>query len=343
MSVLYSLPSSSLNTELCSATKTYPTFGIKHSGLNRDVDQIANEDSSQGSFGRSIKSEVIHNDSKTQDSKSDLPLEMNITEKKPKSYVAQCKQIDETVNGTSGEPDKEDGELSNEDDDDNKSSESVLEVQPEGSCNDVIILDDSDDELLELHTSSKVQNTSVQQTRDSQKLSYKNLPLYDKHSNDSSTCTEMSGTVTSASKECSLKHRKTSFSCEISGSTKEHLAETQNVEFFETEMKEHYTSENHCKRNDIAAECSWATRWLQSKDVQKVVSTSKMCAKIRKRMKSAHKVKKVISVTNNPDESCKSSVVIVGSVNEYNMLDKPKSGDGETAESTRRALEQNSS
>lgn len=112
--------------------------------------------------------------------------------------------------------------------------------------------------------------------------------------------------------------------------------------FFETEMKERYTSENHCIRNDIAAECSWATRWLQSKDVQKVVSTSKMCAKIWKRMKSAHKVKKVISVTNDPDESCKSSVVIVGSVNEYNMLDKPKY-DGKTAESTRRALEQNSS
>jgi len=335
------LPSSSQNTELCSSTKTYTTVGVTHSALNRDVDQRANEDSSQGSLCSSIKSEVIHGDSKTQDRKSDLPLEMNNAEKKLKSYVAQCKEIDEAINGTSDEPDKEDGELSNEDDDD-KSSESVLEVQPEGSCNDVIILDDSDDELLELHTSSKVQKTSVQQTRDSQKLSNKKLPLYDKHSNDSCTSTEMGGILTSASKECSLKCRKSSFSCEISGSTKENLAQTQNEEFFETEINERYTSDNHCKRGDTTAECSWATRWLQSKDVQKVVSTSKMCAKIRKRMKSAHKVKKVISVTNDPEESCKSTV-IVGSVNEYNMLDKPKSGDGETAESTSRALEQNSS
>lgn len=337
------LPSSSQNTELCSATKTYPPTGIKHSGLNRDVDQRANEDSSQGSLCSSIKSELIHGDSRTQERKSDLPLEMNIVEKKLKSYVAQCKETDEAVNRTSDEPDKEDGELSNEDDDEDKSCESVLEVQPAGSCNDVIILDDSDDELLELHTSSKVQKTSVQQTGDSQKLSNKKLPLHDKHSSDSCTSTEMSRILTSASKECSLKHRKSSFSCEISGSTKENLAQTQNEEFFETEINERYTSDNHSKRGDTKAECSWATRWLQSKDVQKVVSTSKMCAKIRKRMKSAHKVKKVISVTNDPEESCKSSAVIVGSVNEYNMLDKPKSGDGETAESTSRTLEQNSS
>lgn len=336
------LPSSSQNTELCSATKTCSSVGIKHSGLHTDVDQRANEDSSQGSLCSSVKSEVIRGDSKTQERKSDLPLEMNIVEKKLKSYVAQCKETDEAVTRTSDEPDKEDGELSNEDDDD-KSSESVLEVQPEGSCNDVIILDDSDDELLELHTSSKVQKTSVQQTGDSQKLSNKKLPLYGQHSNDGCTSTKTSGILTNASKECSLKHRKSSFSCEISGSTKENLAQTQNKEFFETEIKERYTSDNHSKRGDTTAECSWATRWLQSKDVQKVVSTSKMCAKIRKRMKSAHKVKKVISVTNDPEESCTSSAVIVGSVNEYNMLDKPKSGDGETAESTSRALEQNSS
>jgi len=334
ISSLPQLPSSSQNTELCSATKTYPTVGIKHSGLNRDVDQRANEDSSQGSLCSSIKSEVIYGDSKTQERKSDLPLEMNIAEKKRKSYVAQCKETDEAVNGTSDEPDKEDGELSNEEDDNDKSSESVLEVQPEGGCNDVIILDDSDDELLELHTSSKVQKTSVQQTGDSQKLSNKN---------DSYTSTEMSGILTSASKECSLKRCKSSFSCEISGSAKENLAQTQNKEFFEAEINEHYTSDNHSKRGDTTAVCSWATRWLQSKDVQKVVSTSKMCAKIRKRMKSAHKVKKVISATNDPEESCKSSAVIVGSVNEYNMLDKPKSGDGETAESTSKAPAQNSS
>ncbi|GFG36386.1 hypothetical protein Cfor_01761 [Coptotermes formosanus] len=243
------LPSSTQNTELYSATKTDPTAGIKRCGLNRDVDQAANGDSSQ---------------------------------------------------------------------------------------------DDSDDELLELNTSSKTQRISVQQTDDTQKLSNKKLPLYDNHSNDSSTRTEMSGTLTSASKQCNLRHHKSSVSYEISGSTKENLAQNQSEEFFETEINERYTSEDQCKRSDTTAECSWATRWLQSKDVQKVVSTSKMCAKIRKRMKSAQKVKKVISVMNDPDKSCK-SVVIVGSVNEYNMLDKPKSGDGETAESIGREMEQNNS
>jgi hypothetical protein len=341
ISAIPQLPSSAQNAELCSATNADPTVGIKHSGLNRDGDQAANGDSSQGSLCSSIKIEVIHGDSKTQDRKADLPLEMNIIEQKPKSYVAECKEIDEAVNTTSDEPDKEDGELSNDDDD--KSYESVLEVQPEGSCNDVIILDDSDDELLELNTSSKTQKTSVQQTDDAQKLSNKKLPLYHNHSNGSSTSTEISGTLISASKECILKRHKSSGSYEISGCKKENLAQNQNEEFFETEINERYKSENQCKRSDTTAECSWATRWLQSKDVQKVVSTSKMCAKIRKRMKSAHKVKKVISVTNDPDESCKSSVVIVGSVNEYNMLDKPKSGDDETAESTSRAMEQNSS
>jgi hypothetical protein len=356
------LPSSTQNTELYSATKTDPTAGIKRCGLNRDVDQAANGDSSQGNLCRSVKSEVIHGENKTQDRKSDLPLEMNVIEQKPKSYEAEWEEIDETVNTTSDEPDKEDGELSNDDDDDDddddggggggggggddddddKSSESVLLVQPEGSCNDVIILDDSDDELLELNTSSKTQRISVQQTDDTQKLSNKKLPLYDNHSNDSSTRTEMSGTLTSASKQCNLRHHKSSVSYEISGSTKENLAQNQSEEFFETEINERYTSEDQCKRSDTTAECSWATRWLQSKDVQKVVSTSKMCAKIRKRMKSAQKVKKVISVMNDPDKSCK-SVVIVGSVNEYNMLDKPKSGDGETAESIGREMEQNNS
>jgi hypothetical protein len=351
ISAIHQLPSSAQNAELCSPTEIDHTIGIKLSGLSRGVDQAANGDSSQGSLCSSIKSEVIHGDSRTQDTdsmKSDLPFEI-ITQQKPKSYVAEHKEI-ETIN-TSDEPYKEDGELSNDDDDDDedddddndKSSESVLEVQPEGSCNDVIILDDSDDEILELHTNSKFQNTSVQQTDDSQNLSNEKLPEYDNHIHDSSTSTEMSGPLNIASKECNIKYCKSSVSHQISGFTKQNLAQTHNEEFLETEINEHYMSENHCKRSDAVAECSWATRWLQSKDVQKVVSTSKMCAKIRNRMKSAHKVKKVIAVTNYPEESCKSPVVIVGSVNEYNMLDKPKCDDSETAENTSRSLEQNSS
>jgi len=128
--------------------------------------------------------------------------------------------------------------------------------------------------------------------------------------------------------------------------TTENVSQNENngllSSFIETESCEHYRSENQNKRSDTS-DCSWATRWLQSKDVQRVVSTSKMCAKIRKRMKSAQKVQKVSSLTIDPEESCKSSFVIVGSVNEYNMLDKPKSGDGESPENSIKSPEQNNS
>jgi len=80
---------------------------------------------------------------------------------------------------------------------------------------------------------------------------------------------------------------------------------------------------NQCK-SDETVDVSWASRWLQSKGVQKVVSTSKMCAKIRNRMKLVQKEKKANSKMPQPAPTKKDSVVIVGSVNEYNMLDKPK-------------------
>jgi hypothetical protein len=56
-------------------------------------------------------------------------------------------------------------------------------------------------------------------------------------------------------------------------------------------------------------------------------------------MKFAQKGNKVISLTNDPEGSRKSSVVIVGSVNEYNLLDKPKSGNGETPEDSSKSSE----
>jgi hypothetical protein len=329
---------SAQNSELCSPTKTDPTLDIKHSEFNKNVDQVANEESSQSSSCNSIKSEVIHGD-KTQGTESvklGLPLQSDSKEQKSGSYVAECKATDKAINMavTPDEPNKEDGELSNDD----KSSESVLEIQSDRGCNDIIILDDSDDELLELYTSNKLQKTLVQQTDNSQKLSLENPHEQDNFSNDGSASIEIRGTSNTALRECNVKSHKSLVSYGASGSTTENLAQTEKNEFLssctDTEVNEHYRSES---RN--TTDCSWATRWLQSKDVQKVVSTSKMCAKIRKRMKFAQKGKKVISLTRDPERSCKSSVVIVGSVNEYNMLDKPKSGNGDTPEDTSKSSE----
>lgn len=328
ISSIHPLPSSTQNAELCTLTKTDST-------VDPDVVQIANENILQNSSCSNIETEVyLGGKTRDMDNVKHVPLlESNGKEQESNLDMPQCKDIYETVNitVTLDEPDKEDGELTNED----KSSESVLEVQSERGCNDIIILDDSDDddELSELHASSKLQKTLVQRTDDSQKASLENLSEQDNCSNDSCTSTEVSGTLNTGSKECNVKPHKSSVSYENSGSTPRNSAQTENNEFssscIETEVNEDYRSENQNKRSETT-DCSWAARWLQSKDVQKVVSTSKMCAKIRKRMKSAQKVKRVSSHTIDPEEDCKSSVVVVGSVNEYNMLDKPKSGDTET-------------
>jgi hypothetical protein len=325
VSAVHQLSFSTQNGDLCTFTKTYPT-------VDPDVGQAANENISQSSSCRKIKTEVCHG-GKTRDTDSVKHvslLESNCKEQELNLDMPQIKQMYETLNTavTFHEGNIEDGELSNDD----KSSKRVLEVQSERGCNDIIILDD--DEVSELHTSSNLQKTLVQQTDNSQKMSLENLSEPDNFSNDSCTSTDISGTLNTASKECNVKPHKSSVSYKTSGSTPENLAQTENNEFssnrIETEVNEDYRSENQKKGSD-SADCSWATRWLQSKDVQKVVSTSKMCAKIRKRMKCAQKVKRVISLTTDPKDTCsKSSVVVMGSVNEYNMLDNPNSGDGET-------------
>jgi hypothetical protein len=320
------------SSELCSPTKTDPTLDNMQSEFNKNIHQVTNEGSSQTKSCSNIKSEVIHVD-KTQGTRNmmlGLPLHSNSTMQKSESDMAECKETDMAVI-----PNKENGELSIDD----KSSESVLEIQPDTGCNDVIILDDSDDELLELYTSSKLQKTSVQQT---QKLSHENPHERDNFGKDSSPSFQVRGMLNTALRECLVKPHKSLVSYEASGSTTENLVQTEKKEFLssctETEVNEHYRSESRNKSGD-AADCSWATRWLQSKDVQKVVSTSKMCAKIRKRMKFAQKENKVISLIRDPEGSCRSSVVVEGSVNEYNLLDKPKSGNGETPEDSSKSSE----
>lgn len=327
ISAIHHLPSSAKNAELCTLTKTDCT-------VDPDVDQVANGNVSQNNSCNNVKTEVYRG-GKTQDVDivKHVPLfESNDKGQESNLDMLQCKEIYEPVNTAVmlDDPDKEDGELTNDD----KSSESVLEVQSEKGGNDIIILDNSDDDALsELHAGSKLQKISVQQKNDSQKLSLENVSKQDYCSNDSCTSPKVSGTLNTASKECNVKPHKSSVSYENSGSTPEDAAKSENNECssscIETEVNEDYRSENQNKRSETT-DCSWAARWLQSKDVQKVVSTSKMCAKIRKRMKSAQKVKRVSSGIADPEEDCRSSVVVVGSVNEYNMLDRPKFGDSGT-------------
>ncbi|XP_033609544.1 uncharacterized protein LOC111869871 isoform X2 [Cryptotermes secundus] len=328
---------STQSPELCSPTKTDHTLGTKHSEFNKNLYQVANEDSSQSISLGNIKSEVIccGKTQGTDSMKLGLPLHSNNVDQESGSYAGECKETEMAL--TPDEPNKEDGELSNDD----KSSESVLEIQPDGGCNDIIILDDSDDELLELYTSNKLQKTLVQQTHNSQKLSLENPHEQGNFNNDRSPNVQIHGTLNTALRECLVKAHKPLISYETSGSTSENLAQTEkNVfssSYTETEGNEHCRPESQNKSSDTT-DCSWATRWLQSKDVQKVVSTSKMCAKIRKRMKFAQKGN-TISLTRDPEGSCKSSVVIVGSVNEYNMLDKPKCGNCETPEDSSKSSE----
>ncbi|KAG8297904.1 regulation of apoptotic process [Homalodisca vitripennis] len=79
---------------------------------------------------------------------------------------------------------------------------------------------------------------------------------------------------------------------------------------------------------------SWTQRWLESEEVKKVVSTSKICGNIRKRIKSAKLAKK------NQENSHKMSTEIQGSVNEYQLLSKTSKvadsnvGDGNSSEAS---------
>ncbi|XP_066995374.2 uncharacterized protein [Anabrus simplex] len=94
----------------------------------------------------------------------------------------------------------------------------------------------------------------------------------------------------------------------------------ENGKIIETDSSKEF-AQNNLQSQEITSaleqrtETSWAARWLHSKDVQKVVSTSRMCAKIRNRMKLARKLK-----PSSRNEVLKPE--IIGSVKEYKTLEK---------------------
>lgn len=76
---------------------------------------------------------------------------------------------------------------------------------------------------------------------------------------------------------------------------------------------------------------SWALRWLDSKDVKRVVSTSKICGNIRKKIRSAKLAKK--SQENIPIE-VRETPEIQGSVGEYQSLPKSSTALNTTTDTT---------
>ncbi|XP_054276267.1 uncharacterized protein LOC128995313 isoform X1 [Macrosteles quadrilineatus] len=79
------------------------------------------------------------------------------------------------------------------------------------------------------------------------------------------------------------------------------------------------------KTPDIDDKNSWAQRWLESKEVKKVVSTSKICGNIRKKIKRAKLAQKQKLVEDKPEiPSPVPQREIEGSVVEYKLLSKPK-------------------
>lgn len=71
--------------------------------------------------------------------------------------------------------------------------------------------------------------------------------------------------------------------------------------------------------NEEQPNSNWALRWLDSKDVKKVVSTSKICGNIRKKIKSAKLAKKA---EENLPKDVVETPEIHGSVVEYQSLPK---------------------
>lgn len=69
---------------------------------------------------------------------------------------------------------------------------------------------------------------------------------------------------------------------------------------------------------------SWSMRWLQSEKVQKVVSSSKMLSRVRKKIQKKDKATKVVTTTEKPFIPAKKIpdpvVPIIGSIEEYERL-----------------------
>lgn len=76
------------------------------------------------------------------------------------------------------------------------------------------------------------------------------------------------------------------------------------------------SSQENLQKTEVQ-KSNWAQRWLESKEVKKVVSTSKICGNIRKRIKNAKLAKQ-----NRDDRQQVESQEICGSVDEYQLLSR---------------------
>lgn len=275
-----------------------------------------------------VKSEVSTDEQAVPDLESNSMNEGNITDSKTIESDESISMID-----------REDGELST---DGEKSLDSIVEIKHDTGSSDVIVLE-SEDELLDSAPPEKQETPSssedIQQHKcnETEEIEVIDLVSADSpkqgHEDDNNY----------KSGEISNKEEPALSSCggdndgiEDSSSNKkpaEDINESTTTEANPEvdDFTKDDSSESHSKKNE-SVDISWAARWLQSKGVQKVVSTSKMCAKIRKRMKTAQKEKKINAERPQQEETKEQSVVIVGSVNEYNMLDKPKSSQKESCE-----------
>ncbi|PSN45788.1 hypothetical protein C0J52_10760 [Blattella germanica] len=289
---------------------------------NKSIDSKDNKlnkkSSMQDNFCEIIKAEVLSND-------EDTVAEIEPDTKELKLSAVKGTEINEGT--VIHEPDREDGELSS---DIEKSCHSVLEIQPGIDSSDIIVLDDSEDEDFQNNSNSeKIQDKQVGISN--LETENERMKLSDKADNKCldkerliSCNQENCGNGTNTSEGSSVNPNCQPDSDSIQPLLVKELSKENYIIVTDelTEIKEDISPDELMKRCD-SADVSWASRWLQSKGVQQVVSTSKMCAKIRKRMKSAKK-EKGSTDSLQPDVSRKSSLVIVGSVNEYNMLDKPK-------------------
>lgn len=98
---------------------------------------------------------------------------------------------------------------------------------------------------------------------------------------------------------------------------------SNDIENKDTELKSLDVNSPTESIHKAAPKSSWAERWLQSKDVNKVVSTSKMCANIRKRMRNARLAKQNSNNSNQSSSKVEQDLKKVeGSVTEYQLLTK---------------------
>lgn len=127
------------------------------------------------------------------------------------------------------------------------------------------------------------------------------------------------------SEECS-NTSKTKSDVEVEGSKLECIDEVIDIPDSPEENKsQDKAEEEQPNKNETLSgnkeqpNSNWALRWLDSKDVKKVVSTSKICGSIRKKIKSAKLAKKA---EENLPKDVVETPEIHGSVVEYQSLPK---------------------